>query len=172
MSTLCEYLHIQVILFSPCFQEAATYPAQNERRWASWGITWKKREAITAKGVNSKEHRPQCMECFHILIANQRVNEYPGIHFLSRHLGKITNLLQTRLPALQFPHFQMISQADTYVVKRRVTRAFVIWVQTAEFKMSFSRQSCTYLYSFLMIPGTCSSYTQFSDWPCLACIIF
>lgn len=68
---------------------------------------------------------------FHILIANQGVNEYPGVHILSQHLGKLSNPLQTRLLALQFPHSQMLSQADTYVVKWTVTRAFVIWVQTA-----------------------------------------
>lgn len=172
MSSLCEYLHIQVIFFSPGSQEAATYPAQNERRWSSWGITWKKKRGYNCIGSKLKKTQTTVYGMFHILIANQRVNEYPRIHFLSRHLGKITNLLQTRLPALQFPHFQMISQADTCVVKRTVTRAFVIWVQTAEIKMSFSRQRCACLDSFLMIPGTCSSYTQFSDWPCLACIIF
>lgn len=127
------------------------------------GDNLEKKRGYNCKGSKFKRTQTTVYGMFHILIANQRVNEYPGIHFLSRHLGKITNLHQTRLPALQFPHFQMISQADTYVVKRRVTRAFVIWVQTAEIKMSFSRKSCTYLYSFLMIPGTCSSYTQFSD---------
>lgn len=145
------------------FSRGGNISSTERKKMIILGDNLEKKRGYNCIGSKFKKTPTTVNGMFHILIANQRVNEYPRIHFLSRHLGKITNLLQTRLPALQFPHFQMTSQADTCVVKRTVTREFVIWVQTAEIKMSFSRQRCACLDSFLMIPGTCSSYTQFSD---------